>query len=163
MRLERSMRFIGRSKRAEFRERSSESNQEDVKPDTAQSRLNFQKEISQNQKFEGTQYIRQLLDVIEDSARGEIDPCGMVLASFPEIVWEVRENGRLSTFGLAGIRCPPQHPGIARGRNKSSMSMEHLLEYLTLDLHSRVNFEAPITATDANFKLINSLTSFNWN
>ncbi|KKZ67282.1 hypothetical protein EMCG_07028 [[Emmonsia] crescens] len=126
MRLERSMRFIGRSKAAYtltdplyprfdassrahvWRARSSDSNQEVVlkfcKSDTTQSRLSFQKEISQSQKFGGAQYIRKLLDVIEDSTKREIDHCGMVLESFPETLWEARENGRLSTFGLAGIR-----------------------------------------------------------
>ncbi|RHZ65254.1 hypothetical protein CDV55_106876 [Aspergillus turcosus] len=45
----------------------------------------------------------QLLDVIEDSAEKDSDH-GMVLEWFPETLWEARENGRLASFGFAGIR-----------------------------------------------------------
>ncbi|KAK2809952.1 hypothetical protein FQN50_003366 [Emmonsiellopsis sp. PD_5] len=132
MRLQRSMTFLGRSKIAYtltkplyprvgasslgphvWRARSSDSNQKEVivkfcKPDTTQSRSDFQKEILQSQKFKEARYIRKILDVIEDdpNRKGtDTNNCeGMVLESFPETLWEARENGRLSSFGLAGIR-----------------------------------------------------------
>jgi serine/threonine protein kinase len=124
MNWERSMRFIGRSKVAYtlreplyprlssgakahvWKAQSSVSNQVVMKfrsLDTPQSRLNFQKEISQGQRFKDARYIRRLLDVIDDSTEKDTD-CGIVLEWFPETLWEARENGRLASFGLSGIR-----------------------------------------------------------
>ncbi|QKX58833.1 uncharacterized protein TRUGW13939_05961 [Talaromyces rugulosus] len=71
--------------------------------DTPQSRSDFQNEITQLRKLEDCRYIRGILDAIEDPADKAIDH-GMILEWFPETLWEARENGRLSSFGLVGIR-----------------------------------------------------------
>ena len=71
--------------------------------DTPESQTNFQKEISQGQRFKDARYIRRLLDVIENSTEKDTAH-GMVLEWFPETLWEARENGRLTSFGLTGIR-----------------------------------------------------------
>lgn len=73
------------------------------KLDTPKSRSNFQKEIMQGHRFKHSRYIRRLLDTIGGSTEMDSD-WGMVLEYFPETLWEVRESGRLTSFGIVGIR-----------------------------------------------------------
>ncbi|EEQ33033.1 conserved hypothetical protein [Microsporum canis CBS 113480] len=75
-----------------------------LRRDAAQSAAEFQKEVSQCQRFKGAAHIRQLLDVIKDETPSKDFDRGMVLEWLPETLWDVRENGRLTKFGLAGIR-----------------------------------------------------------
>ncbi|KAF3482572.1 uncharacterized protein GIQ15_05331 [Arthroderma uncinatum] len=74
-----------------------------LRKDAAQP-AEFQKEVSQCQRFKGATHIRQLLDVIKDETPGEDFDHGMVLEWLPGTLWDARESGRLAEFGLAGIR-----------------------------------------------------------
>lgn len=86
--------------------RSSLGNQVVVKLcklNTPQCQSDFRKEISQGQRFENADYIRRLLDVIEDTTEKDTVH-GIVLEWFPETLWEARDNGYLASLGFAGIR-----------------------------------------------------------